>query len=341
MLSIKRLGGAPMRRRDFIATLGGAAAWPVIARAQQNDRMRRIGVLVAFDDTDPEGKARYSGFTRGLAELGWNNGPNLQIEVRWAANNADRMRTFARELVDLQPDVMLAIGTSATAALQRETRTIPIVFAGIGDPVGDGFVAGLPRPSGNLTGFISTEASFGGKLLELLTEIAPGVKRVAAMFNPDSEPGGGSYYLTPFEAASRSLKVAPIAAPIHSDAEIETVITSLGREPGGGLVVMPDAFTISHRAPIILLAARSNEPAVYFITEFVRDGGLLSYGTDRADIARRSASYVVRILRGETPAELPVQLPTKYEMAVNLKTAKALGLTVPQTILLRADEVIE
>jgi putative tryptophan/tyrosine transport system substrate-binding protein len=330
-----------MRRREFITGLGSAVAWPLVARAQQGERVRRIGVLMAFDETDPEGKARYSGFTQGLAELGWNNGPNLQMDVRWAADNADRMRMFAKELVDLQPDVMLAIGTSATAALQRETRTIPIVFAAIGDPVGDGFVAGLPRPGGNLTGFISTEASLGGKLLELLTEIAPGLKRVAAMFNPDSEPGGGSYYLTAFEAASRSLKVAPIIAPIHSDAEIETVTTSLGREPGGGLVVMPDAFTISHRAPIILLAARSNVPAVYFITNFVRDGGLLSYGTDRADIARRSASYVVRILRGEKAAHLPVQLPVKFEMAVNLKTAKALGLTVPQSILLRADELIK
>jgi putative tryptophan/tyrosine transport system substrate-binding protein len=325
-----------VNRREFVAGLGGTAAWPVVGRAQQGGRVRRIGVLIALDETDPEGKARYSGFTQGLAELGY--GGNL--DVRWAAD-ADRMRMSAKELVALQPDVMLAMGTTATAALQRETLTIPIVFAAIGDPVGDGFVAGLPRPGGNLTGFISTEASFGGKLLELLMEIAPGLKRVAAMFNPDSEPGGGAYYLTAFEAASRSLKVAPITAPIHSDAEIEAVITSLGREPGGGLVVMPDAFTISHRAPIILLAARSNVPAVYFISEFVRDGGLLSYGTDRVDIARRSASYVVRILRGEKPTDLPVQLPVKFQMAINLKTAKALGLTVPQSILLRADEVIE
>ena len=219
---------------------------------------------------------------------------------------------FAKELVDLQPDVILADATPATAALQRETRTIPIVFAVVSDPVGAGFVAGLPRPGGNITGFIIMEASMAGKWLELLTEIAPGIKRAAIMFNPDTAPGGGSYYLPSFEAAARSLKVEPIAAPVHSDAEIETVITSLGREPGGGLVVMPDTFMIVHRAPIILLAARNNVPAVYSNRRFVRDGGLLSYGPDSVDIFRRSASYVDRILRGAKPADLPVQLPIKF-----------------------------
>jgi len=229
----------------------------------------------------------------------------------------------------------------ATAALQRETRTIPIVFAGISDPVGAGFVAGLPRPGGNLTGFASTEPAMAGKWLELLTEIAPGVKRVAIMFNPDTAPGGGSYYLPRFEAAARSVKVAPIAAPVHNDPEIEAVITSLGREPGGGLVVTPDAFTQVHRAPIILLAARNNVPAVYPLSVFARDGGLLSYGPDNIDMFRRAAAYVNRILRGAKPADLPVQLPVKFEMAVNVKAAKALGLAVPPAILLRADEVIE
>jgi putative tryptophan/tyrosine transport system substrate-binding protein len=235
-----------MRRREFIAGLGGAgvsAAWPPTAPAQQPDRVRRLGVLMVFEENDPEGKARFSGFTQGLAELGWTDGRNLRMDVRWAAANVDRMRMFAKELVDLQPDVMLAIGTPATAALQRETRTIPIVFAGIGDPVGEGFVAGLPRPGGNLTGFIISEASFGGKWLELLTEIAPAVKRVAIMFNPDTPLGRGSYYLPSFEAAARSLKVIPIAAPVHNDAEIESVMTSLGREPGGGLVFPPDGFS--------------------------------------------------------------------------------------------------
>jgi putative tryptophan/tyrosine transport system substrate-binding protein len=329
-----------MRRREFIAGLGGAAVWPLGARAQQPDRMWRIGVLMGEDENDPEGKARFSGFTQRLAELGWTEGRNLRMDLRWAAGNADRMRLFAKELVGLQPEVILVIGTPATAALQRETRTIPIVFA-VSDPVGSGFVAGLPRPGGNITGFITEESSLAGKWLELLTEIAPGVKRVAAMFNPDTAPYVRSYYLPPFEAAARSSKVEPIRGPVHSDTEIETVITSLGRETGGGLVGMPDTFVTNHRATIILLAARNNVPTVHSIPVWARDGGLLSYGTDKVDIARRSASYVDRILRGTKPADLPVQLPVKFEMAVNLKTAKALGLTVPQSILLRADEVIE
>jgi putative tryptophan/tyrosine transport system substrate-binding protein len=331
-----------MRRRDFVMGLVGAAvAWPLAARAQQPDRMRRIGVLMALGENDPEAKAWLSAFTQGLQELGWIDGRNLRMDIRWAAGNVDLMRMFAKELVDLRPDAILSHTTPGTAALQRETRTIPVVFAGISDPVGDGFVAGLPRPGGNLTGFINIEASMAGKWLELLTEIAPGVKRAAIMFNPDTTAGSGSYYLPAFEAAARSLKVAPIVAPVHSDAEIETVITSLGREPGGGLVVMADSFAAVHRAPIIMLAARNKVPAVYWHTVFPRDGGLLSYGPDYVDIFRRSASYVDRILRGAKPADLPVQLPTKFEMALNAKTAKALGLAVPPSILLRADEVIE
>jgi putative tryptophan/tyrosine transport system substrate-binding protein len=326
-----------MKRREFIAGLAGAAAMPVVAWAQQPDRMRRIGVLMATDENDPEAMRWLSGFTQGLAALGWNDGRNLRMDVRWAAANVDRVRMFAKELVDLQPDVILTNNTPATAALQRATHTIPIVFVNVADPVGVGFVEGLPRPGGNLTGFINIEAEMGGKWLELLTEITPGIKRVAIMFNPDTAASAGSYYLPSFEAAARSLKVVPIAAPVHSDAEIETVMTSLAREPGSGLVVMPDSFMQVHRAPIILLAARSNVPAVYSVTDFVRDGGLLSYGPDRADIFRRSASYVDRILRGAKPADLPVQLPAKFEMAINLKTAKALGLTVPQSILLRAN----
>jgi putative ABC transport system substrate-binding protein len=215
------------------------------------------------------------------------------------------------------------------------------VFASAADPVGAGIVAGLPRPGGNITGFMFTEPAIAGKFMELLSEIAPGIKRAAIMFNPDTAPGGGSYFLPAFEAAAGSLKVAPIVAPVHSDAEIETVITSLGREPGSGLVVTPDSFMLVHRAPTILLAARNNVPAAYQSSVFVRDGGLLSYGPDEVDIFRRSAAYVDRILRGATPAELPVQLPIKFEMVVNLKTAKALGLTVPPTLLARADEVIE
>jgi putative tryptophan/tyrosine transport system substrate-binding protein len=303
--------------------------------------MRRIGVLMAFDESDPEGQAALFALTRGLAELGWTDGRNVRMDIRWAAASVDLMRVLAKELIHLRPDVIFANGTLATTAFQRETRTIPTVFAPLSDPVGEGFVASLSRPGGNITGFINIEAGMAGKWLELLTQIAPRVKRAAMMFNPGTAPGAGSYYLPAFEAAAQSLKVEPIAAAVHSDAEIEAVITSLGREPGGGLVAMPDNFMLVRSVPIISLAARNNVPAVYTDHIFVRRGGLLSYGTDRVDIFRRAATYVDRILRGAQPAELPVQLPTKFEMAVNLKTAKALGITVPQSILLRADEVIE
>jgi putative tryptophan/tyrosine transport system substrate-binding protein len=325
-----------MRRREFIVGLGVAAAWPLAARAQQ---AKRVGVLIGRDE---KAVARVSRFTQGLTELGWTDGRNLRMDVRWAApGKVDLLRRFAKELVDLQPDVILAGTTPVVTALQRETRTVPIVFAAINDPVGEGFVASLPRPGGNITGFIDIEAGMGGKWLELLSQIAPSVKRVAAMFNPDTTPGGGSYHLTAFEAAARSLQVEPVIAPVRSDAEIEAVITSLVRKPGGGFVVMPDSFVTTHRAPIILLAAQNNVPAVYHLSVFVRDGGLLSYGPDLVDIYHRSASYVDRILRGAKPEDLPVQLPTKFEMAVNVKTASALGLTVPQSILLSADEVIQ
>jgi putative ABC transport system substrate-binding protein len=301
--------------------------------------MRRIGVLMGWDENDPLAKAGLSGFAQGLGELGWSD-RNLRTELRWAAGNVDRMRMFAKELVDLKPDVILANTTPVTAALLRETRTTPIVFVIVSDPIGAGFVASLPRPGGNVTGFINVEAAMGGKWLQLLTEIAPGVKRAAIMFNPDTAAGGGSYFLTSFEAAARSLNVEPIVTPVHGDAEIESVITSLGREPGGGLVVMTDGFMTVHRAPIILLAAKSNVPAVYAETFSVRDGGLLSYGADYTDIFRRAAPYVDRILRGAKPAQLPVQVPTRFEIAVNVKTAKALGLTIPETLLATADEVI-
>jgi putative ABC transport system substrate-binding protein len=331
-----------MRRREFITLLGGAtAAWPLAARAQQPGRMPRIGVLTGFGENDPEGMAQFSGFIQGFEELGWTDGRNVQMEVRWPGANVDRIRMFANELVGIQPDVILAQTTPVVAALKRETRTIPIVFVTVADPVGQGFVESLSRPGGNVTGFIFTEGSLGGKWLELLTEIAPSVKRAAIMFNPDTAPGGGLYFLSSFEAAARSLKVDPITAPVHSDAEIETAISSLGREPGGGLVVIADIFLLVHRAPIILGAARNNLPTVYQVRAFARDGGLLSYGPDAVDIFRRSALYVDRILRGAKPANLPVQLPIKFEMTLNLKTAKSLGLTIPPSLQLRADEVIE
>jgi putative ABC transport system substrate-binding protein len=327
-----------MNRREFFVGLG-AAAWPLAARAQQGNRVRRIGVLMPYDENDPVVKPRLSAFTQALADLGWTDGRNVRIDFRWGGDEANRIRALAQELVGLHPDVILANTTPVTVALQRETRTIPIVFASVADPVASGIVGRLDRPSGNITGFANLEATLGSKWLELLLEIAPGLKRVAIMFNPETAPA--SVYMLSLETAARSLKVMPIIARVHGDVEIETAIIALGREPGGGLFVMPDLFTLAHRAPIILAAARNNVPAVYGLSEFARDGGLLSYGVDLVDNFRRAATYVDRILRGAKPAELPVQFPTKFEMIVNLKTAKALGLAVPPSILLRADEVIE
>jgi putative ABC transport system substrate-binding protein len=313
-------------RREFIAGLGGAAAWPLAAQAQQGERVRRIGVLMSWDENDPEGKHRYSALTQALANLGWTDGHNVRIELRWAVD-IDRIQQLARELVGLQPDIIVANTRTVTLALQRETRTIPIVFAGTGDPVAQRLVPRLDRPGGNITGFGTVEASLGGKWLQLLSEIAPGLKRAAIMFNPDTGPV--SSFMPSLETAARSLKVEPIMAPVHSDVEIETAIAELGREPGGGLVVITGAFTGTHRAPIILAAARNNVPAVYVYSYYVRDGGLLSYGPDPVDDFRRAATYVDRILRGEKPGDLPVQFPTKFEMVVNRKTANALGLAIP------------
>jgi putative ABC transport system substrate-binding protein len=328
-------------RREFITLLGGAAAWPLAARAQQGNRVRRIGVLMPYDnENDPRSDRPYSALTQALADLGWTNGRNVRMDLRWGRTDLNRIRTLAQELVGLQPDIILTGNTPATVAVQRETRTIPIVFTNVGDPVASGLVARLNQPGGNTTGFAIWEAALGGKWLELLSEIAPGLKRAAIMFNPDTAPV--STFMPSLEAAARSLKVLLIPALVHSDAEIETAIIALGREPGGGLVVMPDAFfTVAHRASIILAAARNNVPAVYWISADVRDGGLLSYGPDPVDIDRRAATYVDRILRGEKPGDLPVQFPTRFQMIVNRKTATALGLAVPPSILLRATEVIE
>jgi putative ABC transport system substrate-binding protein len=326
-----------MRRRQFLTLVGGAAAaWPLAAQAQQGDRVRRIGVLIGRDENDPVVKASVSAFTQALADLGWTVGRNVRIDLRSAGGDNNRIRALAQELVGLQPDIILTNPTAPTVAVQQETRTIPIVFAS-GDA--RGIVPRLDRPSGNITGFGSSEASLGGKWLELLSEIAPVLKRAAVMFNPDTSPA--SFFIPSLETAARSLKVVPTIAPVHSDAEIETAIIALGREPGGGLVVLGGPFMAVHRASIILAAARNNVPAVYAQSYYARDGGLLSYGVDQADIFRRAASYVNRILRGEKPGDLPVQFPTKFEMAVNLKTAKALGLMVPPTMLTLADEVIE
>jgi putative ABC transport system substrate-binding protein len=331
-----------MRRREFIVRLGSAAvAWPSLARAQQGDRLRRIGVLMWGDENDSVNKSSFSAFIQALADLGWTDGRNVRMDFRWAGGDFNRIQALAQELVGLQPDVIVASSTPTTVALQRETRTIPTVFAGVGDPVASGIVARLDRPGGNTTGFAMYEASLGGKWLELLSEIAPGLNRAAIMFNPGINPVS-AYFMPSFETAARSLKVELIIAPVHDDVEIETAIIALGREPGGGLVCLLDGgFTTVHRAPIISAAARNNVPAVYGISYFARDGGLLSYGVAPAEQWRLAATYVDRILRGEKPADLPVQFPTKFEFVINLKTARALGLTIPPNLLAIADEVIE
>jgi putative ABC transport system substrate-binding protein len=328
-----------MNRREIIAALGSVAAWPMVAQSQQGDRVRRIGVLAGGDENDPGRTRRVAAFIEALADLGWTDGRNVRMDLRSGGGDINRIRGLAQELVGLKPDIIATGGTPPTSAIQRETRTIPVVFSGVTDPVASGMIARLDRPDGNITGFANHEASLGGKWLELLSEIAPGLMRVEIMFNPDTPPP--SSYMPSLETAAQSLKVTLITAPVHSDGEIEATIIALGREPGGGLLVTPDVFTEVHRASIILAAARNNVPAVYHLSDFAKDGGLLSYGIDQLDSWRRAATYVDRILRGAKPAELPVQLPTKTEMVVNLKTAQALGLTVPQSILLRADEVIE
>jgi putative tryptophan/tyrosine transport system substrate-binding protein len=329
-----------MKRREFIAGIG-AVAWPLVASAQQpRDRLRRVGLLMGSDENDPVTKGQLSAFAQALAGLGWADGRDVRIDPRWGGSDINRIRALAQELVGSQPDIILTLGTPGAIVLQRETQTIPIVFTNVADPVASGIVASLNRPGGNITGFAFAEPSMGGKWLELLTEIAPSVKRGAAMFNPDTAPVL-SAFMRSIETAARSLKVALMPAPVYSDVEIDTAIMALGREPGGGLVMMPDVFVTSRIPAVILAAARNNVPAVCPITYFARDGGLLSYGADVVDAYRRAATYVDRILRGAKPGDLPVQFPTKYEMVVNLRTAKSLGLTVPASILLRADEVIE
>jgi putative ABC transport system substrate-binding protein len=331
-----------MRRREFISLLGSTATWPLAAKAQQPQRMRRIGVLAGdLAENDPMGIGYVSAFTRALQELGWINGRNIRIDVRWAAADLELMRRFAKELVDLQPDVIVSASTPGTAAVKRETQTNPIVFVVVADPIGEGFAASLAHPGANLTGFTNMEPSVVGKWLQLLTEIAPNVRRVAILFNPATAPRGGSYFLPLFEDAARTFKVEPIIAPVRSDEEIESIISSLGREPKGGFVLQTDAFVFSRKALIIALAAQNNVPAVYPFLPFPRDGGLLSYGTDLEDIWRRAAPYVDLILRGTKPEDLPVQLPIKFFMGLNVKTAKALGLTIPAALLTVADEVIE
>jgi putative ABC transport system substrate-binding protein len=328
-----------MRRREFITLLGGAAAWPLAARAQQPDKMRRVGVLMTLAADDPQSMARIAAFLQGLQQLGWTDGRDVRIEYRWGAADADRIRKGAAELVALTPDVILSVGTPGVTALQQVTRTIPIVFVTVADPVGAGLVASLARPGGNTTGFTVFEYSIGGKLLEVLKEIAPRLSRVAVLRDPAIASGIGMWGAIQSVAPSFGVELSPV--DVRATGEIESGVGAFAREPDGGLIVPGSAPAIFHRDRIIALAARHRLPAVYPYRFFVAAGGLISYGPDPVDEYRRAAGYVDRILKGEKPAALPVQAPTKYELVVNLKTAKALGLTVPDTVLARADEVLE
>ena len=330
-----------MRRREFLGVLSGAAlAWPLSARAQQGERMRRIGVLMAYAESVPEAQAWVAAFREGLQKLGWTEGRNIRIDIRWATGDREAIQRFAKELVALQPDLIVSSTTPPTAALLQQTRAIPIIFALVADPIGSGFVASFPRPGGNATGFINFEPTMAGKWLELLKEIAPRVNRVAILFNPVTAPHF-EYFLNPFKAATASFGVEAITAPVRDRSELESTIAAQARVPNGGLMVMPDSFTTSRRVEIISLAARYRLPVIYPYREFAEVGGLLSYGLDRLDNFRRDATYADRILKGEKPSELPVQAPVKFELVINLKTAKALGLDVPMLLQQRADEVIE
>jgi putative tryptophan/tyrosine transport system substrate-binding protein len=327
-------------RRKFLATLGGAAAgWPLAARAQQREKMRRIGVLMNLTPDDAEGQARLAAFLQGLQEAGWAVGRNVRIDLRWGGGDADNFRKQAAELVALAPDVVFASGIPAATPLLQATRTVPIVFAQVVDPVGAGLVASLARPGGNATGFTSPEYGFAGKWIELIREIAPGVMRVAVLRDAASSSGIGYLGAVRVAASSFGMELTPVG--IADAGEIERGVTAFARASNGALIVTGNTLTMVHRERIITLAARHRLPAVYALPLFANDGGLISYGPDSIDPYRRAAHYVDRILKGEKPADLPVQQPTKFELIINLKTAKALGLEVPPTLLARADEVIE
>jgi putative ABC transport system substrate-binding protein len=329
-----------MKRRDFITLLGGAAAsWPLAVRAQQTDRVRRIGVLIGYAEDDPETKVRLAAFRQMLEKRGWSEGRNVHIETRFAGSDSSKYEPLAKVLVATQPDVILAHTTPATAALQRESRVIPIVFANVSDPIGSGFVATLARPGGNFTGVLQYEASVVGKWLAMLKEIAPRLERVALVANPKTT--AYDYFVRAAEAAATSLAIKLVPSPVATATDIEHTIELFAGAPNGGLLLPPDGTTILHRDLLIALAARHKIPAVYAFDLFVVAGGLMSYGTNQVDVFRLAASYVDRVLHGDKPADLPVQAPTKFETIVNVRTAKALGITIPPGLLVAADEVIE
>lgn len=328
-----------MRRRQFITLLGGAATWPVVVRAQQNERVRRIGVLTGTSADDPQNKARHAAFEQALRQLGWTQGRNVRIDYRFSGGDAATSRKQAEELAALAPDVIVSTGSFSTESLLQATHTVPVVFTIVPDPVGSGFVDSLSQPGGNATGFIQFEYGLSGKWLELLKEIAPSLTRVIVLWDPAITAGIGQFTIIQSVATSAGVDVRPVK--LRDAGEIERAITAFARAPNGGLIVTASALSAVHRDLIIALAARHKLPAVYFERYFVAAGGLISYGANFTDQYRSMAGYIDRILKGEKPADLPVQAPTKYELAINLKTAKALGLSIPPAVLARADEVIE
>ncbi len=329
-----------MRRRDFIARLASAVAWPVAARAQQPDRPRRVGVLMNVVQEDPGGWADVMAFRQGLADLGWVEGRNIDIEFRWPGGDIVRIQAFAKELLALRPDVLIGRSSPTTAAFKRETATIPIVFVNVTEPVEQGFVQSLARPGGNITGFTNFEASIGGKWLQLLKEIDPRIARVAAIYNPQTAPFA-VLFLSSMQPAASAFAVETVGMPIRSEAEIEPALTIFGRQPSSGLIAIPDSFTVQHRARIIALAAQYRLPALYPVRSATPSGGLMAYAVDTRDTMQRAAGYVDRIFKGAKLADLPVQQPAKFQLSINLKAAKAIGLDVAPNLIARADEVIE
>jgi putative ABC transport system substrate-binding protein len=330
-----------MRRREFITMLGGAAAaWPLVARAQQTGKVARVGVLMGYAESDAEAEAWIAIFLHGLKQLGWIEGRNIRFDYRWAGGNVERMQSYSAELAELNPDLVLVGSTPALAALWRQTRTIPIVFVNVADPVGQGFISSLAHPGGNITGFTSLEFSMGAKWVEMLKEISPSLARVTLLYNPETAPYFTSF-LPSIEAAASSLSVKTLPSPVHSASEIEPAIKAVANQSSSGLIVVPSVFATIHRLTIIAQAAQLRLPAVYGFGYYAASGGLIAYGIDVLDMYRRAAAYVDRILNGANAGELPVQAPNKFQLVINLKTAKALGLEVPPMLLARADEVIE
>jgi len=329
-----------MRRRAFIAAIGAAVAWPLAARAEESDKTRRIGVLMAYSENDSAALSYVRALRNMLAKLGWTEGGNLRIELRWGAGDSDRMKMFARELAGLRPDAIVGQGTPVAGALARETQTIPVVFVLVTDPMGSGFARTLAHPGGNMTGFTANDSEMGGKWVGLLKEVAPRTERVALLFNPATAVPL-KFFVRSVETAASSFGIQMTTAPVHAKDEIEDIIAAQARSSGAGLIVMPDAFNVVNRDTIIALTARYSIPTIYFDRVFADSGGLISYGDDRADAFRLAGGYIDRILKGDKPGDLPIQRPVKFEFAINLKTAKALGLAVSSGLLATADEVIE